>query len=174
MFIIVFYRKWYSSGTLENFGHKRTLVPEGDISKIIKFEAYDFDDLDNRIYDVVFENKLGKQIRAEFKNWDNFYPSTIRDQFVKDLSKMTELGEIKWFFKKSDNVNAGSLNEQIISSLMKQDGNPIDELQDISLDQVKNLLGDDYGKITQSNRLGKLLDALRNEDFFSSIFNIVD
>jgi hypothetical protein len=111
---------------------------------------------------------------VELKNWDTFYPSTIRSQFVKDLNKMTELGELKWFFKKSDGVNAGNLKEQVLSALTKQGGGPVDELNNISLEQVRKILGDDYGSITNTNRIQKLTTALNDDNFFNTIFEVVD
>ncbi|MEP2276279.1 MAG: hypothetical protein ABJH98_12530 [Reichenbachiella sp.] len=161
----------------KNVGHKFVLefsdqmLSSGNIKKILKFEASDFDG-GKRIYDIVFENKFGKPIRAELKNWRKFNASNFKGQFLKDLGKMEELGELKWFFKKSDGIDADNLKDQVLAALKKGE-NPIQELDNIPLEQVKKLLGDDFGLLNQANKSKKLLQGLENDTIFKSIFEVI-
>lgn len=145
------------------------------IKKILKFEAVDFDQAGNRIYDLFFETNTGKLIRAELKNWGDFYPDVIRNQFVKDLNKMTEIGELKWFFNKTSGITDNKvLKEKVLKALRKADGSVVDELDVVSLERVKGLLGNKYGIIREGNKTTKLLEALSDDKIFNQIFEIVE
>ncbi len=125
------------------------------IKNIIRFEARDFDASGNRIYDMVYNTVSGKTIRAELKNWSKFYPETIRDQFIKDLNKMTELGELKWIFNKTSGISDSKmLKEKVLEALrndpLKRLENMFDEagvfskkmqsIFDVEVDNAKDLL----------------------------------
>ena len=66
----------------------------------------------------------------ELKNWNHFYPETIKNQFLKDLQKMEDLGEIQWIFAKTDNISdLRTLKAKVIAALKTANGEPIKELK---------------------------------------------
>ena len=94
---------------------------------------------------------------------------------MKDLNKMKELGELKWFFKKSDGVNASNLKEQVLNALKKQDGSPVDELKNLFNDplsgfanKMSNLFDTDIANAAD------LLDELSDPNNFKKVFEIVE
>ncbi len=143
--------------------------------KIIRFEVNNLSDDIRRIYDIEIEVAKGVLKKLELKNWSEFYPDTIKNQFVKDLQKMKELGEIQWVFNKAGvNSELAGLKDNVIKALKKQDGTPIDELDDITEAQVKKLFPSDISNITSNNFKEKLLENLNKEEEFSKIFKIVE
>lgn len=125
-----------------------------------------------RVYDMVADD-----VRYEFKNWNGFYPSTIKTQFIRDLTNpvVSNIDQIKWVFNKTDNISdLGTLKGKVLSALKKVDGSPIDELSQLPLDKVKQLLGNDFGVITEANKAQKLLSALGKDEFFDVIFEVAD
>ena len=108
------------------------------------------------------------------KNWSNFYPETIKSQFIKDLQKMGDLGDIRWIFNKTDNVSdLQILKNKVISSLKKANGSPIDELDNLfnspaNISRIQNIFGQDI--INSSNLLRKLDDM----EIFKKIFEVVE
>ena len=76
--------------------------------------------------------KKGRKIikLLELKNWNRFYPETIKSQFLKDLQKMNDLGEIQWIFAKTDNISElQTLKTKVIVALKTANGEPIEELE---------------------------------------------
>ena len=66
----------------------------------------------------------------ELKNWDRFYPETIKNQFLKDLQNMKDLGDIQWIFAKTNNISdLQTLKAKVIAALKTADGKPIEELE---------------------------------------------
>ncbi|MEN2754284.1 hypothetical protein ABC973_08070 [Capnocytophaga sputigena] len=54
---------------------------------------------------------------------------------------MDNLGDIQWIFRKTANIaDMTTLKNGVLQALKKADGKPIEELGNISLDQVKNSL----------------------------------
>jgi len=146
------------------------------ISKINNFELGNEILIDGatkaRVYDMVADG-----VRYEFKNWNGFYPSTIKTQFIRDLTNpvVSNIDQIKWVFNKTDNISdLGTLKGKVLSALKKVDGSPIDELSQLPLDKVKQLLGNDFGVITEANKAQKLLSALGKDEFFDVIFEVAD
>ena len=59
-----------------------------------------------------------------------FYPETIKNQFLKDLQNMNDLGDIQWIFAKTNNINdLQTLKAKVIAALKTADGKPIEELE---------------------------------------------
>ena len=59
-----------------------------------------------------------------------FYPETIKNQFLKDLQKMNDLGDIQWIFAKTNNISdLQTLKAKVIAALKTADGKPIEELE---------------------------------------------
>jgi hypothetical protein len=144
------------------------------ISKIDNFELAEEILIDGstkaRVYDMFADG-----VRYEFKNWNDFYPSTIRSQFIKDLTNPDIINpdQIKWVFNKTPNVSdLSSLKSKVIAALKKADGTPVDELKQLDLDRVKTLLDDEL--ITEANKASKLLNALNKDDFFDIIFEVAN
>ena len=134
-----------------------------------KFEARDIDATGNRIYDIVFnDHKAGKQIRAELKFWGKeFRVADFRNQFIKDLNKMTELGELKWFFKKSDLVD-GKLKDHVLKALRKA----------VELEKLINNSGfqtkiKKWMKAKEDIEADDFLKWIEKEENFNKIFEVV-
>lgn len=146
--------------------------------KVLKFEVSNLSDDLKRIYDIVIEdvlpngNKITKNL--ELKNWNKFFPDSIKKQFTKDLQKMDELGDIQWIFnKKGVNSTISELKENVIKSLKKADGSPIDELNVVKFEQVKKLFPTD-NSIKPFNFKQKLIEKLQDDTIFEKIFTITD
>lgn len=105
----------------------------------IKFEVSNLSDDLKRIYDIEVKKIVDKQLitkNLELKNWGNFYPETIKNQFVKDLQKMNELGDIQWIFNKTKGIdNIQTLKTNVLNSLKKADGTPIEKLKNIDFEK---------------------------------------
>lgn len=95
----------------------------------IKFEVNNLSDNIRRIYDIEVEKIVSGQLvfkKLELKNWSGFYPETIKTQFIKDLQKMNDLGDIQWIFNKTNGMgDMQVLKNNVIKSLKKADGTPI-------------------------------------------------
>ncbi|MFK7749079.1 MAG: hypothetical protein AB8B65_11855, partial [Kordia sp.] len=150
--------------------------------KILKFEVSDLSNDLRRIYDVVIDEGNNVLRKLELKSWKGFYPDSIKKQFTKDLVKMDELGDIQWIFnKKGVNQTLSELKENVMKSLKKADGTPIDELNIITVDQVKKLFPEkkDLDALNEFIDIGGshqqfLLDKLNEDVIFDKIFEIVD
>jgi hypothetical protein len=131
-----------------------------------------------RIYDIsieFIEDGIKKTRKLELKNWSNFYPETIQNQFIKDLAKMENLGEIQWIFNKTSGISdIGILKGKVISALKKADGSAVDELKAISESQIKKLFPEDIRFIDNNNRIEFLLDKLEDNNIFDKIFEVAE
>ena len=126
-----------------------------------------------RVYDAIVEYG-GKITKYEMKNWAKWYPSTIKNQFIKDLQSIKNLDELKWIFNTTSGVTKANLKSKIISTLRKADGKAIEELGNISLDQVKKLFKNEAKVINKENRIEFLLKKLEDDKVFNEIFEIVE
>ena len=103
----------------------------------------------------------------ELKNWDRFYPETIKNQFLKDLQNMKDLGDIQWIFAKTNNISdLQTLKAKVIAALKTADGKPIEELEKISTEQTKKLFPEFKNVINNNNKNRFLLEKLNEDDFF--------
>lgn len=145
------------------------------ITKITRFEEATDIIVDGvsrgRVYDMVADG-----IRYEFKNWNGFWPTSFKKQFLGDLANESfeSLGQFKWIFNKTGEINnIETLQKKVLAALRKSDGKtPIDELSQLSLTRIRKLVGDDFGTITQANRTQKILEALEDSTFFKAIFEV--
>jgi len=132
-----------------------------DDGKQIKLEVSNLSDDIKRI-----DDGLGGVKKLELKNWNNFYPETIKNQFVKDLQKMKELGDIQWIFNRTSTMgDMQVLKSNVIKSLRKADGTPINELKDVSLIQAKKIFKDDL--MNQNNYVNRILVNLEKDNIFN-------
>ena len=149
-----------------------------DKGNILKFEVSNSSNNLTRIYDIQVEffEKGQRFIKnLELKNWGKFYPETIKNQFIKDLQKMDNLGDIQWIFRKTANIaDMTTLKNGVLQALKKADGKPIEELGNISLDQVKKLFKNESKVINKENRIEFLLKKLEDDKVFNEIFEIVE
>ncbi|MFK8299070.1 hypothetical protein ACI76O_11870, partial [Capnocytophaga cynodegmi] len=125
-----------------------------------------------RIYDATIEN-AGEITKYELKNWAGWYPSSIKNQFIKDIQSIEKLDELKWVFNTTSGVNKTNLKEKIISTLKKADGTPIEELnrlfdEESIVKKLKKTFGDE---IETPNDLIKKLD---DEKIFNQIFEVAE
>ena len=111
----------------------------------------------------------------ELKNWNHFYPETIKNQFLKDLQNMKDLGDIQWIFAKTNNISdLQTLKAKVIEALKTADGKPIEELEKLfkpNSDFSKKILKWMGGKEISSEIFLQWLDKLEN---FKKFFEIVD
>ena len=155
--------------------YAKRLIAEG---KIISFEVSNLSDDLHRIYDIeVVTFEEGRKIikKLELKNWNYFYPETIKNQFLKDLQKMDKLGDIQWIFAKTNNISdLQTLKAKVIEALKTADGKPIEELEKLfkpNSDFSKKILKWMGGKEISSEIFLQWLDKLEN---FKKFFEIVD
>ena len=146
------------------------LIEQG---KIVKFEVSPLSDEFKRIYDITYETfENGRDVikKLELKNWNNFYPENIKNQFVKDLQTMKNFGEIEWIFNKTDVINdIPTLKTKVMGAL------DLKVLDQIPLDKVEKLLsGKNFGEINRFNKSEKLLEALKDNSIFEAIFKIAE
>lgn len=107
------------------------------------------------------------------KNWSGFYPETIKSQFIKDLVNTKELGNIQWIFHKTGNTtNLKNLKENVMKALKKADGTPIEDLNSMTLEQVRKLFPESSTLITPKNKIDFLLEKLNENQVFNKIFQI--
>ena len=110
--------------------YAKKLLTEG---KIISFEVSSLSDDLHRIYDIKVEYFIKGELKTkllELKNWNHFYPETIKNQFLKDLQNMNDLGDIQWIFAKTDNIrDLDVLKSKVLQALKAADGKPIKELE---------------------------------------------
>lgn len=149
--------------------------------KIIKFEVNDLSNDLRRIYDVVIDEGNDVFTKLELKSWKGFYPSSIKNQFTKDLAKMNPIDDgfdTQWVFnKKGKTQTLSDLKDNVLKALKKSDGSPIDELDKVSLDQIKKNFPKDnqlQAYINESNKLEVLLDKLNEDVIFEKMFEIVE
>jgi hypothetical protein len=148
--------------------------------KIVKFEVSPLSNEVNRIYDITYDIiEKGEKItkKLELKNWNNFYPESIKNQFVKDLQNIDKFGDVEWIFNKTDNINdITTLKTKVMGALKNTDGTAIKAIQDLDIDinKVKNLLGDSFGPITDANKSKKILTALEDDSIFQVLFKIAE
>ena len=104
-----------------------------------------------------------------------FYPETIKNQFLKDLQNMKDLGDIQWIFAKTNNISdLQTLKAKVIAALKTADGKPIEELEKISIEQIKKLFPEFKDVINNNNKNRFLLEKLNEDDFFKKIFQIAE
>ena len=110
--------------------YAKKLLTEG---RIISFEVSNLSDDLHRIYDIKVEYFIKGELKTkllELKNWNHFYPETIKNQFLKDLQNMNDLGDIQWIFAKTDNIrDLDVLKSKVLQALKAADGKPIKELE---------------------------------------------
>jgi len=139
-----------------------------------RFEVSNLSDDIKRIYDIEIQVAEGFFKKLELKNWSKFYPDSIINQFVKDLQKMENLGDIQWIFNKIGvNLELAGLKDNVIKALKKQDGTPIDELGNMSKEQVKKLFPE-LTEVSSTNIKEKVLEGLSDDKNFKVIFQIVE
>lgn len=155
--------------------YAKKLLTEG---RIISFEVSDRSNDLTRIYDIVIESfEKGELItkRLELKNWSHFYPETIKNQFLKDLQKMKNLGDIQWIFAKTDNIrDLDVLKSKVLQALKTADGKPIKELEKLFEKPsafTEKISGWLEGSKVSSEAFLQWLDKPEN---FKKIFEIVD
>ena len=127
----------------------------------------------SRVYDGMLKTTQ-RTVRFELKSWSQWYPETIRKQFIRDIQAIQNLEELKWVFHKTSGVNKENLKERILSTLKKADGTPVDEINlicddPISLNKIRKTFGDDNIEDAKS-----LLRKLENDKIFNTIFNVVE
>ena len=123
-----------------------------------------------RIYDIAIDG-----IKYELKNWSQFFPSTIKTQFIRDLSNIDHLTQLKWVFNKTGGMpDIGTLKTKVLKALKKADGSPVDELVDMfasgSSDFAKKM--EKLFK-TSIEDADELIEALGKDANFSQIFEVV-
>ena len=121
--------------------------------------------------------KKGRKIikLLELKNWNRFYPETIKNQFLKDLQKMEDLGEIQWIFAKTDNISdLRTLKTKVIAALKTANGEPIEELEKL----FENRLFRDKVKVWMNTKKeiksDSFLEWLNKLDNFKKFFEVVN
>jgi len=121
--------------------------------------------------------KKGRKIikLLELKNWNRFYPETIKNQFLKDLQKMEDLGEIQWIFAKTDNISdLQTLKAKVIAALKTANGEPIKELEKL----FENRLFRDKVKVWMNTKKeiksDSFLEWLNKLDNFKKFFEVVN
>jgi len=147
-----------------------------DILQKMSFEVTDMASDIRRVYDITFTNPITqKVIKLELKNWSRFFPSTIKDQFIKDLKKIASLEELKWVFNKTGGMpDIGTLKTKVMKALKKADGSAVDELGSIPIEKIKKLFGSNVNGIDELNKAEKLLEVLNNDEVFEKIFEVVN
>ena len=155
--------------------YAKKLLTEG---RIISFEVSDLSNDLTRIYDIVVESfEKGGLItkRLELKNWSHFYPETIKSQFLKDLQKMKNLGDIQWIFAKTDNIrDLNILKSKVLQALKTADGKPIKELE--KLFKPNSAFSEKFLKWTKGDKSSAelLLEWLDKPENFKKFFEIVN
>ena len=148
-----------------------------DKGNILKFEVSNSSNNLTRIYDIQVEffEKGQRFIKnLELKNWGKFYPETIKNQFIKDLQKMDNLGDIQWIFRKTANIaDMTTLKNGVLQALKKADGKPIEELERLFDNRtIVKKLQTIFGKEVKT--LNDLLNKLNDDKIFNQIFEIVE
>ena len=148
-----------------------------DQGKVLKFEVSNSSNNLTRIYDIQVEffEKGQRFIKnLELKNWGKFYPETIKNQFIKDLQKMDNLGDIQWIFRKTANIaDMTTLKNGVLQALKKADGKPIEELERLFDNRtIVKKLQTIFGKEVKT--LNDLLNKLNDDKIFNQIFEIVE
>ncbi|GET46193.1 hypothetical protein [Capnocytophaga felis] len=143
----------------------------------IRFEVSNLSDDIKRIYDIEIKKRVNGRTEItnlELKNWSNFYPETIKNQFVKDLQKMGELGNIQWIFNKTNNISDISvLKTNVIKALKKADGTPIEEISKLFKNdgfKDKVILWMNTNEVSSNS----FLDWLDKPENFNKFFEIVE
>ena len=148
-----------------------------DKGNILKFEVSNLSNNLTRIYDIQVEffEKGQRFIKnLELKNWGKFYPEAIKNQFIKDLQKMDNLGDIQWIFRKTANIaDMTTLKNGVLQALKKADGKPIEELERLFDNRtIVKKLQTIFGKEVKT--LNDLLNKLNDDKIFNQIFEIVE
>ena len=145
--------------------------------KKISFEVSDLSDNLKRIYDITFEeviNGVPTLKKLELKNWNNFYPATIKSQLVKDLAKMKELGEIQWIFNKTDNItDLSKLKDNVLQALKKVDGSAVDELKELFKNPEMSSKIAKWMEVERATS-NSFIEWLGKSENFDKIFEIVN
>ncbi|MDR2407324.1 MAG: hypothetical protein LBE13_04320, partial [Bacteroidales bacterium] len=155
--------------------YAKNLIGEG---KTIKFEVSDLSDNIKRIYDIEYYEVLDgvpHPRRLELKSWDNFYPETVKSQFVKDLQKMENAGNIQWIFNKTNTISdMQTLKAKVISALKKADGSPIDEIGDLVNKGEFQSKIKMWMNISDDVTSSEFVDWLNDSNIFDKIFEVVE
>src|SRR5690606_20144198 len=96
-----------------------------------------------------YDAELFYGTKLEFKNWSawkHWSNDSFKKQFIPDLADgdFTKLRQKKYIFRENDNIPKSSLKENVLRSLKKADGSPIDELDDMF---------DDINKVNQFKKI---------------------
>lgn len=158
-----------------------TSQDEDFIKGIAKFEAYDKDLINGiREYDIqvgVSPNQINIECKAWWKEWNS---PNFKEQFIKDLGKMTSLGQIQWRFKKTPNVAPDiiTLKDRVLKSLGTWDdvsqkwiaGSELSEmfLEESLRSKIRTVFG---SGITDAN---SFINELGKDNIFKTIFEIVN
>ena len=104
-----------------------------------------------------------------------FYPETIKNQFLKDLQNMNDLGDIQWIFAKTNNISdLQTLKAKVIAALKTADGKPIEELE--KLFEEPSAFTKKISKWLKVDDISSevFLQWLDKPENFKKIFEIVD
>ena len=155
--------------------YAKKLIAEG---KIISFEVSNLSDDLHRVYDIKVEYFIKGELKTkllELKNWNRFYPETIKNQFLKDLQMIDDLGNVQWIFAKTNNISdLQTLKAKVIEALKTADGKPIEELEKLFVkpndftEKIKRWIGGDKSSAEL------LLEWLDKPENFKKIFEIVN
>jgi len=129
-----------------------------------------------RRYDIALKDGT----KLEFKDWSkwtNWSNSSFRNQFIPDIADLnfTKLGQKKYIFKANTNINASNLKQNVINSLKKADGSPVDALDDLftqnptTISQKFSLL---FGK--SINNSDDIINVLSDNTIFNKLFEVVE
>ena len=148
-----------------------------DKGNILKFEVSNLSNNLTRIYDIqveFFEKGQRCITNLELKNWGKFYPETIKNQFIKDLQKMDNLGDIQWIFRKTANIaDMTTLKNGVLQALKKADGKPIEELERLFDNRtIVKKLQTIFGKEVKTSK--DILNKLNDDKIFNQIFEIAE
>ncbi len=119
-----------------------------------------------RIYDIAIDG-----IKYELKNWSRFFPSTIRTQFIRDLSNIDNLAQLKWVFNKTDGMpDIGTLKKKVIDVLESASGK--EALKQVPLEKIA-----DFTKLKNLNEATKVqafISHMKDINNFKKVFNVVE
>ena len=124
-----------------------------------------------RIYDIAIDG-----IKYELKNWSQFFPSTIKTQFIRDLSNIDHLTQLKWVFNKTGGMpDIGTLKTKVLKALKKADGSPVDELVSLFKNDPNKVFSKRMSDLfkTDINNAKDLLEEIGSSNNFNKIFEVV-
>ena len=118
-------------------------------------------------------------VKYEFRNWSGFYPSTIRTQFLRDLtnSNIGSLDDIKWIFNKTEGESdLNSLRSQVLTALKKTDDSPVDELENLFANDLTSNFPERMSNLFKKpiDAAEDLLEILNEPNTFNQIFEVAN